>query len=261
MNTFEKYCLSSFDIVILNPPDGVVNKIILGASTNYFGTLLRGKGRFITPYTDFTIYEGDTVFIPKGCVYRSEWYGTPTPLFYSLPYIMLSDGADDMRFALQGIYKSFPCGNLTEHMRVIHDGKKDNPAAALAEFYKMFEKVLPLLRLEKRTVYNASVMPALRYIDAHACDEFDIPFLASMCCMSESSFYTLFKKQTGMTPIAYKNRMRCIRAAELLRNSDYTVEYISAKLNFSSPAYMRRVMKEFTGKTPGEIRRRNTDMI
>ena len=51
------------------------------------------------------------------------------------------------------------------------------------------------------------------------------------------------------------------KAAELLRSTDYTVEYISEKLNFSSPMYLRKVLFANFGKTPREIRKEKQELI
>ncbi len=101
----------------------------------------------------------------------------------------------------------------------------------------------------------------MKHIENHCGDDFDIPYLASLCRMSESGFYALFRKQMGMTPIDYKNRQCCIKAAELLRSTDYTVEYISEKLNFSSPMYLRKVLFSHFGKTPREIRKEKLELL
>ncbi len=169
----------------------------------------------------------------------------------------MSDNENDIQFSLQKV-------NIPDALSVaekIHDCCETSPAEALLLFYSLFAKALPLLEKEKNRNITVSVMPAIRYIEQNTEGKFDVPFLASLCGMSESGFYSVFKKHTSLTPIEYKNKVRCIRATELLKNTDYTVEYISEKLGFSSPMYMRKVLARFTGKTPRNIRREASDII
>ncbi len=251
MSVFDKYCLLRFDINILETANGTVNYFKLGAPANFFGTIINGRARFVSKGVDFEIKEKETAFIPKGCVYRSEWYGCTKPKFYSLAFVMASDRENDARFSLQKVC----CEDLSDRMKKISDGKSDAYLSSLAEFYRLYEFVMPNLIYENNQSFTASVMPAIRYIEENPALHFDVPYLADLCGISESSFYALFKKQTDFTPVDYKNKMRCIRASELLKNTDYTVEYISEKLGFCSTMYMRKVLRKFTGKTPGMIRR------
>jgi AraC-like DNA-binding protein len=124
-----------------------------------------------------------------------------------------------------------------------------------------FEAEIARLEKDKAKPITSSVLPAIRHIELSDGWDYDIPYLASLCGMSESNFYAVFKKQMNMTPIEYKNKLRCIRVTELLRNSNYTVEYISQKLSFSSPMYMRKLLKKYTGKTPGLIRKEKTGSV
>ncbi len=97
--TLDGFCLSYFDIVILETANGRINHIDLGAAWNYFGTIIRGSVRFVSADTDITVTAGETIFIPKGCVYSSEWHGDPSALFYSVPFVF-SKQENNIRFSL-----------------------------------------------------------------------------------------------------------------------------------------------------------------
>lgn len=256
MNAFDKHFLLYFDINILKNRDGQVNGTDLGTTVNYFGTIIEGNARFYSADTDFVIHEGETVFIPKGCVYHSEWHGKCGAVLYSLPFIMTSDRENDIRFSLQKV----DC-DAVSLMEKICSGKETAPLDSIAAFYELYASVFPKLQKDNKNPITSSVMPAVRYIESSEVWDYDIPYLASLCGMSDSNFYAVFKKQMGCTPVEYKNKMRCIRVTELLRNSNYTVEYISQKLSFSSPMYMRKLLKKYTGKTPGLIRKEKTGSV
>lgn len=250
------FCLTYFDAVILETPNGRVNHINLGAAWNYFGTIIRGTGRFVSEQSDITVSTGETVFIPKGCIYRSEWHGEPSALFYSVPFVF-SNQENNILFSLQKL----TLDGLFEDISEMYREKENGSLSAFSKFYSIFDKAFSVLEKQKIPPSKKSIYPALKHIESHCSSDFDVPYLASLCRMSESGFYSVFKKQTGTTPIGYKNRQRCIRAAELLRSTDYTVEYISEKLNFSSPMYLRKVLFSNFGKTPREIRKEKKDLL
>ncbi|MBE6571839.1 MAG: helix-turn-helix domain-containing protein [Ruminococcaceae bacterium] len=256
IENIDGFCLSYFDILILETPNGRINHINLGAAWNYFGTIIRGTGRFVSGETDITVREGETVFIPKGCVYRSEWHGEPSALFYSLPFVF-SKQENNILFSLQKL--DMP--NLFQNISDIHASKQHGSLSAFSQFYSVYEKACAVLEKQKNPQSARSIYPAVKFIENHCAEDFDVPYLASLCRMSESGFYALFKSQMGTTPIGYKNRRRCIKAAELLRSTDYTVEYISEKLNFSSPMYLRKVLFSNFGKTPREIRKQKQELM
>lgn len=250
------FCLTHFDVLILNTENGRINNLTIGAPYNYFGTIIKGSGRFISEDTDITVGEGETVFIPKGLVYRSEWHGEPSALFYSLPF-SFSNSENNIRFSLQKVNVQ----NLYEDIEKIYSLRQQGSLCSFSRFYELFERVYPTLALQKSKKAEKSIYPAVKYIENHCGDDFDVPYLASLCRMSESGFYALFKNQIGTTPVEYKNRQRCIKAVELLRSTEYTVEYISEKLNFSSPMYLRKVLFSHFGKTPREIRKETKEVL
>ena len=75
-----------------------------------------------------------------------------------------------------------------------------------------------------------------------------------MCGLSLSNFYSLFKKYTGLTPVEYKNTYR-VRMAQQLLLQNKSIDEITERLNFSSPAYFRKVFKSVTGMLPGTYKK------
>ena len=80
-------------------------------------------------------------------------------------------------------------------------------------------------------------------------------YLAELCFLSPSRFYYLFQKQTGETPIGYKNRLTigaCMQ--KFVEDRNISVEEIALLYGFESTVYFRRLFKKLTGKTPTEYR-------
>ena len=78
--------LSHFDIQIINPEDGRVNHINLGASFNYFAVIKSGHAVLTSRGKRVELFPGELLYIPRGLVYTSEWYGEGGCKFYSLPF-------------------------------------------------------------------------------------------------------------------------------------------------------------------------------
>ena len=190
------FCLSYFNIVILEHKNDLINNITLGAPWNYFGTIINGTGRFVSEDTDITISEGETVFIPKGCVYRSEWHGSPTARFYSLPFTF-SEPRNNIRFSLQKVNDSDTFSNV----EAIYKARKMLDLDAFALFYSLFGRISKTLSTQKYSQKLDSIRPALNFIESNCNKDFDVSYLASLCGMGQSNFYALFKKLTGETPI------------------------------------------------------------
>ena len=250
MSRFE-LLLSNFDIRIINPVDGLVNHIKLGANTNYFAVIKSGHAVLTSRNKRVELYPGELLYIPRGLPYTSEWYGDGGCVFYSMPFVFryLSENS---AYELQKI--SPEKENFRELFDTIYESKDTEPAKSLSLFYQLYGDVAS--RLEKRELSfdNSCVSVAVRYMEAHVAEDFDVPDLARMCGMSESGFYAEFKRLIGRTPIEYKNILRCRQATELLCNTSETVETIAERVGCTDASYLRRLLLKELKKTPKQIR-------
>ncbi len=99
------------------------------------------------------------------------------------------------------------------------------------------------------------VAPAIEYVESHYAEDVDVMELAEMCYMSEAHLFRLFKSETGMSPIEYKNSLRIRKAEELLLDRECSISEISTMLGFESPCYFSRIFKRLTGQSPLNFRR------
>lgn len=227
-----------------------LNEFRIGCTCNFFGLLIEGTARFRSAYCDFTIHEGEIVYIPKGCVYSSHWIPDKEVRFYSLGFVF-SEPENNAEFLLQ---KVEGCQELKTEIEKMH-AAMDSPHLAVSIFYGLYAKACEVLVKDTRSKKYLTVYPAAQYIRAHCCEEFSVAYLAKLCQMSEPYFYPNFKAEIGCSPIKYKNKLKCAMAVELLLIGDDTLEAICDKLNFSSPALLRKQLKQETGKTPKQIRK------
>jgi len=118
-----------------------------------------------------------------------------------------------------------------------------------------------LAELLRRRSVNGSAEPA-RIAVAHSIERMrerlDQPMqLAEMAAeagLSVSHYSTLFRAQTGFSPIDYFLRMRMQHAAQLLDTTEMRVAEIAASLGYDDPYYFSRRFRHFMRRSPRAYR-------
>ncbi|MDR2534987.1 MAG: helix-turn-helix domain-containing protein [Treponema sp.] len=102
---------------------------------------------------------------------------------------------------------------------------------------------------------GALVKKTLLYFDEHA--EFRIFRwkLAESVHVSEDYLTRIFHREMGLSPWDYLNRYRVFYAADLLRQTDHTIQEIAWRSGFQDQAYFCRVFKKIYGIPPGKLRK------
>jgi len=120
------------------------------------------------------------------------------------------------------------------------------------KFYEYLDEIQKVLESANLKHFKR-IEKALEYMNTH--DDYSVTTLAKICNMSESLFYTAFKRIVGTTPIEEKHRRQAVKAEELLISTDLSVEEIAVKVGFQSTQYFRKIFKKYYGKTPLEVRK------
>lgn len=79
--------------------------------------------------------------------------------------------------------------------------------------------------------------------------------MASIACMSRSSFAVLFKKRVGQAPVEYATHWRMRVAGARLRSGVENIASVAASLGYLSDAAFGAAFRRVHGKTPGQFRR------
>lgn len=74
--------------------------------------------------------------------------------------------------------------------------------------------------------------------------------------LAERTFKRRFTAATGLSPIAYVQRLRIEDAKRRLERTEASVDEIGWQVGYEEPAFFRRLFKRVTGLTPGGYRRR-----
>jgi AraC-like DNA-binding protein len=99
------------------------------------------------------------------------------------------------------------------------------------------------------------VRQAMAYIHEHYADSISRADLAQHVALSEDYMTACFRKELGVTPIAYLNRYRVGRARDLLRETSKSITAIALEVGFSDSGYFSRVFRREVGLSPEAYRR------
>lgn len=92
------------------------------------------------------------------------------------------------------------------------------------------------------------------YINSNINQKIQIAELSDKACMSKATFYRIFKREFGMSPLDYILREKINRAKHLLLNTNQKVISISYELGFTDVNYFIRYFKKSEGITPAQYR-------
>jgi AraC-like DNA-binding protein len=102
---------------------------------------------------------------------------------------------------------------------------------------------------------NPSIAPVLRAIHGAPEKSWNLAELASLACLSRSSFAALFKTVVGQAPVEYATRWRMQVAAARLLDGGTSVATVAASLGYLSDAAFGVAFRRVHGQSPGRYRR------
>lgn len=212
------------------------------------GYVKKGYAKFLYKGRILYAYEGDLIYIAYGTKYHSVWFGSPDIEWYSIDFSFKSQYAF-YEYQFQ-ILKDYP-SNLFDKM---NESYENSYLLSVSYFYQLLDDIYSKLKATSKAVPYMTIEPAIEYIENNYNQNISISTLAKLCHCSESGFFKLFRKSTGVTPIAYKHNIMIQHALDLLSYTSLSVEEISSSVGFSSSNYFRKIFTRLTGKTPKELR-------
>ena len=152
------------------------------------------------------------------------------------------------------------CGEeLIDAFNILNAENRKKDALAEIAVKNAFERVLVLfLRTTKRLNMGApanGVSLALSYIHKHFSEDVTLEKISDNCGYSTAYTCRIFKKETGMSPMQYLNKIRLESACRLLVSTELSAIEICCECGFGSVRNFNREFKKKYGLTPLEYRK------
>ncbi len=110
-------------------------------------------------------------------------------------------------------------------------------------------------RADGKAEAKDAVAEVLRDIEKNYMAYVNVGEYASRCGFSTTYFTRIFFELTGMTPIAYRRKIRIEKAACMLRETDKTVQDIALEVGFRDSLYFSKAFREIVGVAPTVYRK------
>ena len=115
----------------------------------------------------------------------------------------------------------------------------------------------PYIIFEGRSDHGDSeIQSAQRWLSDHFSVANPVEEMIKRSKLAERTFKRRFTNATGLTPIAYVQRLRIEDAKRRLERTDASVDEISWRVGYEDAAFFRRLFKRTTGLAPGAYRKR-----
>jgi transcriptional regulator GlxA family with amidase domain len=103
---------------------------------------------------------------------------------------------------------------------------------------------------------DTAVLNVQHFLQASEGRDARLATLAEQAGLEERTLLRRFQKATGLTTTEYAQRLRVVKAQELLQFGRLPVERISWEVGYSDAGAFRKVFHRIVGLTPGEYRQR-----
>lgn len=103
---------------------------------------------------------------------------------------------------------------------------------------------------------DLAIQAAQDWIATHFSVANPVEEMIRRAALTERTFKRRFTNATGLSPIAYVQRLRIEDAKRRLERTEASVDEISWQVGYEEPAFFRRLFKRVTGLAPGAYRRR-----
>lgn len=130
-----------------------------------------------------------------------------------------------------------------------------NLIIAVIESYSGWRDLTSLLKAKPPVAMDPRVRQAIALMKQDVAHEFDMDGLAAATGLSRAHFFTLFQRDTQVTPLVYANVLRFEAAVQRLTQSADALGDVAHDLGFSAPSHFSRFFRSHLGITPSDYRR------
>jgi AraC-like DNA-binding protein len=106
-------------------------------------------------------------------------------------------------------------------------------------------------------VVHPAVVATVARLEGAIAEAWSLDELAQAVSLDPAYLSRLFRRDTGLSPLAFLARQRAERAAVLLAQTDLPAARVGAAVGWTDPTYFARRFRSLVGSTPTEYRNRS----
>ena len=127
--------------------------------------------------------------------------------------------------------------------------------SSLLHYYLASMRYITFYRQSNKNTENDSMIAAaIHYMKENIEKHLTLNDLATYTGYSLTHFSSLFKQQTGESPLAYFNRLKIEVSCQMLNDTDMHINQICHKVGITDCYYFSRLFRRITGLSPREYR-------
>ena len=127
----------------------------------------------------------------------------------------------------------------------------------LASKEKMVVNFCNAINEHNSEIHSAVVTNAIFFLTSNFKNDITIEDITSELAISKSHFMSVFKKETGTSPMSYLRSIRIKKACTLLSGTGKSIQEISETVGIPDSNYFVKLFRKETGMTPTEYRKSN----
>lgn len=202
----------------------------------------------------------DIVIVPSVLLRPEGWKKGRYPGLVDWLRTMYDRGAV-LCSACSGIFLLAETGLFDGRDATVHFGYAGATAAQeVARLYALQwhqEGLTPYIVFEgKRDHGDGDIQSAQQWLDTHFSVAHPVEEMIKRSRLAERTFKLRFTQATGLTPLAYVQRLRIEDAKRRLERTDAPIDKIIWQVGYEDAAFFRRLFKRTTGMAPGAYRKR-----
>ena len=220
-----------------------------------------GKGCFVRDGKTYEMHAGDLFSVPA--YEEVAFYPDADDPWRYYWFSFIGTGARDIIESI-GITKQSPTlhydnfGIIEARFDELLDSEFNHGEFYFRALSTLFTLISMIIKDKERTASptTSTVGTAKKIILENFNNEnFSVSTIHEALYVSDTYLRRLFKRETGMTMQAFLTNRRLSKAADMLRNNDYTISELCYAVGYGDEAHFIRAFKKKYGVTPKQFRK------